>query len=425
MTPATVVWSLTSSGLAGQPSQTSGSVVSRKRIAGELHHRGVEVGDPDQDPFPPRLQPPRREGDQHVKQQGVGEGADRSRRWRTGPGCRRRSARTGTRRSRPSVISAPKRLSGRRHQANSPVPMNDQPTSGVRAAPPVWTSPRWSLESETASATTPADEPDATRARPAPGAATSSDQLRKRLARRARSLGTNPLAPLARSGPPSPTSRGWRSARPRARRRRSVSLRGDLESVEVRELDVEQDQVGAQPLAPRRSPCAVARLADHLVAVGLEQQARAGAESLVVVDDENGASDMARFSRSRRSFPIRITAPLGGRSAARQDACWPHWAGPRRWDAGGDRPPHQRSDHEPHNIASRAARWSASHRRTAILGWIAFVVLSLACRERRRHQNIADEDQGNGDSRTAERILADAGFPEDASEQVFVQARGD
>ena len=37
-------------------------------------------------------------------------------------------------------------------------------------------------------------------------------------------------------------------------------------------------------------------------------------------------------------------------------------------------------------------------------------------------QNIADEDLGNGDSRTAERILADAGFPDDASEQVLIQS---
>ena len=77
------------------------------------------------------------------------------------------------------------------------------------------------------------------------------------------------------------------------------------------------------------------------------------------------------------------------------------------------------------NIASRAARWSARHRRAAILGWIAFVVLSLGIGSAIGTQNIADEDQGNGDSRTADRIIADAGFPEDASEQVFIQSRGD
>jgi hypothetical protein len=43
-----------------------------------------------------------------------------------------------------AVISAPVRLSGRRHHANRPVPMNDQPTSTPSAA----VTPRsctWSL----------------------------------------------------------------------------------------------------------------------------------------------------------------------------------------------------------------------------------------------------------------------------------------
>ena len=36
------------------------------------------------------------------------------------------------------------------------------------------------------------------------------------------------------------------------------------------------------------------------------------------------------------------------------------------------------------NLAARAGRWSAGHRKTAILGWILFVVLAtLIVRERR------------------------------------------
>jgi RND superfamily putative drug exporter len=77
------------------------------------------------------------------------------------------------------------------------------------------------------------------------------------------------------------------------------------------------------------------------------------------------------------------------------------------------------------NLTSRAARWSAKHRRTAILGWIAFVVLSLGVGGAIGTKTIADEDQGNGASRTGERIIADAGFPDEASEQVLVQAQGD
>ena len=32
---------------------------------------------------------------------------------------------------------------------------------------------------------------------------------------------------------------------------------------------------------------------------------------------------------------------------------------------------------EPRNIAARAGRWSARHRKTAIIGWIVFVVLAF------------------------------------------------
>jgi RND superfamily putative drug exporter len=77
------------------------------------------------------------------------------------------------------------------------------------------------------------------------------------------------------------------------------------------------------------------------------------------------------------------------------------------------------------SISSRAARWSATHRRTAILGWIALVVISLALGSAMGTQNIADEDLGNGDSRKGEQVLANAGFPEDDSELVLIQGSGD
>jgi RND superfamily putative drug exporter len=76
-------------------------------------------------------------------------------------------------------------------------------------------------------------------------------------------------------------------------------------------------------------------------------------------------------------------------------------------------------------IASRAARWSAKHRRAAILGWIAFVVVSFGLGGMAGTQLIADEDLGNGESRQGEQILADAGFPETADEEVMIQSRGD
>ena len=76
------------------------------------------------------------------------------------------------------------------------------------------------------------------------------------------------------------------------------------------------------------------------------------------------------------------------------------------------------------SIASRAARWSAEHRRTAIFGWIALVVIAFALGGATGTKQIADEDLGNGESREGERVLADAGFPEDDSEMVLIQSRG-
>ncbi len=75
------------------------------------------------------------------------------------------------------------------------------------------------------------------------------------------------------------------------------------------------------------------------------------------------------------------------------------------------------------SISSRAARWSSQNRGKAFFGWIAFVVVAMALGSFVGTKNIADEDLGNGDSRTAEQLLADSGFPDDQSEQVLIQAR--
>src|SRR5829696_7687034 len=79
---------------------------------------------------------------------------------------------------------------------------------------------------------------------------------------------------------------------------------------------------------------------------------------------------------------------------------------------------------QPRNIAARAGRWSAQHRKTAILGWIAFVMVSFLIGGAVGTQELKDEDLGNGESRQAERLIADAGLKERANEQVFVQSRG-
>src|SRR3954451_12620232 len=74
------------------------------------------------------------------------------------------------------------------------------------------------------------------------------------------------------------------------------------------------------------------------------------------------------------------------------------------------------------NLAARAGRWSAGHRKTAIWGWLAFVLVALALGSAAGMKNIADSDGGSGESGRAEKTAASA-FPKDASESVLVQSR--
>ncbi|HWI73658.1 MAG TPA: anti-sigma factor antagonist [Baekduia sp.] len=75
------------------------------------------------------------------------------------------------------------------------------------------------------------------------------------------------------------------------------------------------------------------------------------------------------------------------------------------------------------NMAQRAARWSAEHRRVAVLGWLALVVASVLIGSAAGTKHIADEDLGSGQSRQGDQILADAGFNDRASEEVLIQAQ--
>jgi uncharacterized membrane protein YdfJ with MMPL/SSD domain len=74
------------------------------------------------------------------------------------------------------------------------------------------------------------------------------------------------------------------------------------------------------------------------------------------------------------------------------------------------------------NLAARAARWSAGHRKTAVFGWLAFVVIAFLLAGAVGQKTIADEDYGNGSSKTADKAIAAANFRDSADEQVLVQA---
>jgi uncharacterized membrane protein YdfJ with MMPL/SSD domain len=78
---------------------------------------------------------------------------------------------------------------------------------------------------------------------------------------------------------------------------------------------------------------------------------------------------------------------------------------------------------QPQGLAARAAHWSARHRKTAIFGWLAFVVVAFVLGGSVGTKSIADEDMGNGSSKVADQAIAKANFPDKDSEQVLVQSR--
>jgi RND superfamily putative drug exporter len=78
----------------------------------------------------------------------------------------------------------------------------------------------------------------------------------------------------------------------------------------------------------------------------------------------------------------------------------------------------------PKGLAARAAHWSARHRKTAIFGWLAFVVIAFVLGGAVGTKNIATEDMGNGSSKAADQAIAAADFPETANEQVLIQGTG-
>src|SRR5215217_6247419 len=74
------------------------------------------------------------------------------------------------------------------------------------------------------------------------------------------------------------------------------------------------------------------------------------------------------------------------------------------------------------NIAARAGRWSARHRKTAILGWILFVVLAFMVGKNMGTETLTPDQAGVGESGQASKITAEA-FPDKNEEAVLVQSK--
>ena len=75
------------------------------------------------------------------------------------------------------------------------------------------------------------------------------------------------------------------------------------------------------------------------------------------------------------------------------------------------------------NLTARAARWSGTHRRAAVLGWLGFVIVAAAIGSLVGMVNLTTSDYAIGDSGAADRVLARE-FPNQRSfEEVLIQRR--
>src|SRR3954454_18896310 len=78
------------------------------------------------------------------------------------------------------------------------------------------------------------------------------------------------------------------------------------------------------------------------------------------------------------------------------------------------------SKHSRHSVA-RIAAWSGRHRKKAIWGWLAFVLVVFALGNAAGTTNISDVDQFSGESHRAEKALDRVGM-RPVEEVVFVQS---
>jgi RND superfamily putative drug exporter len=74
------------------------------------------------------------------------------------------------------------------------------------------------------------------------------------------------------------------------------------------------------------------------------------------------------------------------------------------------------------NLAASAGRWSAKHRKTAIFGWLAFVVIAFMIGGGVGTQILEPEDSGVGESGRADKIVSDA-YPDRSDEMVLIQGK--
>ena len=75
------------------------------------------------------------------------------------------------------------------------------------------------------------------------------------------------------------------------------------------------------------------------------------------------------------------------------------------------------------NLAARAGRWSAQHRKKAVLGWLAFVIAAVFIGGQVGTKTIPTDEEGVvGESARSAEIVKDS-FPQTAGEQVLIQSK--
>ena len=74
------------------------------------------------------------------------------------------------------------------------------------------------------------------------------------------------------------------------------------------------------------------------------------------------------------------------------------------------------------NLAARLGGWSTRHRKTAVIGWLLFVVMVGTIGGMSGIVTMSESENGAGDSRRADQILEHAGLDEPAGELVMVHS---
>jgi uncharacterized membrane protein YdfJ with MMPL/SSD domain len=78
---------------------------------------------------------------------------------------------------------------------------------------------------------------------------------------------------------------------------------------------------------------------------------------------------------------------------------------------------------KPKGLAARAGHWSARHRKTAIFGWLAAIVIIFMVGQSIGQKEPAQSTQADGETRTAMETIDAAGFPKKSGEMVLIQSK--